>query len=214
MNAWTGPLAAFHRDLLERGKAVSTADGYAKHVEWLRDAVRVGPWDVDAEQLQSWVDGQGWSTHTRRKVLVSLRAFYAYGLNEGECARSPLAGLAAVPARHRGPTRIEPGVQWVEPIAGFVTWMEAGARKRSTIDQRRWWLIRLSETFADPWAVTGMDLALWLSRGDWAPETKRLGRSSVQQFYRWAEINGHVTVSPARELQPVIIPPRPAPTGP
>ena len=86
-----------------------------------------------------------------------------------------------------------------DPGAMARHWLEAGARKRSTIEQRRWWLIRLGETFAEPWQVTATDLALWLSRGDWAPETKRLGRSSVQTFYRWAEMVGRVPVSPARD---------------
>ncbi len=205
----------FAAELEAKGRAEATVDTYCKHVEWL--ACDVGgddPWEVTGRQLTAWLDDQLWSTSTRRKVLVSLRAFYGHGIHEGLCQRSPLAGIAAVPARPRGPQRIAPAPLWRQPIEGWLNWLDAGARMSSTITVRRWWLTRLGETFADPWAVTPEDLMLWLSRGDWAPETKRQGRSSVQSFYRWAEIVGHVSVSPARHLHAVTIPrtlPRPTP---
>jgi len=212
----TWPELVVWRAVLERQakRSPATVDGYCKHVGWLATDAGPGPWEVTPAELAAWLDDHNWSAQTRRKVLVSLRAFYAWGVHEGQCQRSPLAGLSALPPRTRGPVRMSPSPGWVEPIAGFLTALEAGARQLSTLEQRRWWLTRLSETYADPWTVTYTDLALWLSRGDWAPETKRLARSSVMTFYRWAELSGRVPVSPARDLASVMIPralPRPAP---
>ena len=212
--AWAAAVSGWRMMLEDSGRSMATVDGYVKHVTWLADDLDGDPWEVTPGRLREWVDGHSWSTHTRRKVLVSLRAFYRHGLDLGELARSPLAGLEAVPARKRGPSRLQVSARWQEPVAAFLTWMEAGARKASTIEQRRWWLIRLSETFADPWTVTPDDLGLWLSRGDWSPQTKRLGRSTVQLFYTWAENTGRVDRSPARLLPTVLIPralPRPTP---
>jgi integrase/recombinase XerC len=213
---WHAAVTAWATDLAET-RAQATADTYARHVSWLADAATADnpdPWTLPHGWLSGWLAGQHWSQETRRKVLVSLRAFYAWGIGEGWCARSPLAGLAAPPPRKRGPNRIQPTPQWREPLAAYFTHLEAGARRSGTIQTRRWWLTRLSETYADPWGLTPEDLALWLARTDLAPETKRSALASVRNFYAWALLCGHVTKSPADNMATILVPraiPRPAP---
>lgn len=213
-SAWVGWIKAFGQGQSDAGKSEATVESYCRHVDWLSEAYPEGPWHVTPQQLETWLDDHNWSAHTRRKVLVSLRAFYAWGIHEGECQRSPLAGLSAIPPRRRGPARAELSPLWAEPVETFLAWLRSGARRDSTIEQRRWWLVRLSETYSDPWSVTASELARWISRDDWSPQTKRLARSSVQNFYRWAELDERVAVSPARSLPVVSTPrarPRPAP---
>lgn len=216
LTPWAATLAAWHPRLAEC-RAPSTVETYLRHLEWLAldlaDA-HPDPWTLPPVAVSGWLADHNWSTETQRKILVSLRAFYGWGINEGLCRRSPLAGLAAPPKRRRGPARLKPSPLWAEPVEGYLTHLAAGARRASTIQLRSWWLIRLSETYADPWTVTTADLAVWLARADWAPETKRLGLSSVRGFYTWAEDSRLVDRSPARGLAPVARPralPRPAP---
>jgi site-specific recombinase XerD len=212
--AWDDGIEAYRERIDDGRRSPETVATYVKHVGWLADDVGGDPWELGHSALSSWLDDHNWSAHTRRKVLVSLRGFYVYGVHEGLCARSPLAGLSAVPPRRRGPNRMVFPDRWQEPVQSYLDWLEAGARRSTTADQRRWWLLRLAETYADPWAVTVTDLSLWLSRTDLAPQTKRLGRSSVRTFYQWAETTGRVERSPARDLPSVIIPralPRPMP---
>lgn len=211
---WRSALSEYADHLDNGTRSPATIETYCKHVGWLAAHSTAEPWSVDHAALSEWLDDHNWSAHTRRKVLISLRAFYAFGIHEGLCERSPLAGLSSLPARRRGPNRLTFPAKWQEPIEDFMTWMEAGARRSSTAEQRRWWLLRLAETFADPWAITLTDLTLWLSRSDLAPNTKRLGRSSVRVFYQWAETTGRIDKSPARDLPSVLIPralPRPMP---
>lgn len=196
-----------------RDRSDLTVRHYELHVGWLAAALPdVDAWEVTPGQITGWVDAQNWSANTRRKVLTALRAFYAQGINDGLCSRSPLAGVSAIPPRTRGPEQLAATPQWRRPLQEFCEWMQAGNKAPGTVRLRRWHVVRLSETFADPWTVTRKDLALWLSRGDWSPATRRSTRSSLQVFYEWAELEGHVQISPARNLPKITAPralPRP-----
>ena len=213
---WTAVVGSWAEQLRGKGKAPATIDGYAQHLGWLsRDlgGSFPDPWSVTSKALTEWLGDHAWSAHTRRKVLVSIRGFYTWGVLDGRCQRSPMAGIPTVPPRKRGPARLTVPELWEEPLAAFLTALAASARQPGTLEQRRWWVTRLAETYADPWAVTTPDLALWLSRDDWAPATKRLAVSSVRTFYRWAERTGYVEKSPAADLDPVRVrrsQPRPA----
>lgn len=82
-----------------------------------------------------------------------------------------------------------------------------------TLDMKRWWLGRLSEVSADPWAVTTQQLATFLSNRDDGPSHKRAGRSTLRAFYGWAVKVGYLKESPAAGLEVVRVPralPRPA----
>lgn len=215
IKAWHEALVGFSRWLDESGRAVATCEGYIKHVTWLAD-VAADPWALRSAELQAWMDAHHWSAQTRRKVLVSLRCFYAWGVAEGLCQWAPTAGLACAEPRKRGSRRLAVPPVWAEAISGFLLWQQSSSRSVGTLEQRRWWLGRLAEVCADPWAATPQQLATWLSTPDWSPETKRAGRASVRSFYRWAVLAGHLESSPADRLDSVLIAralPRPTPAA-
>lgn len=102
---------------------------------------------------------------------------------------------------------------WEAAEAGFVAWLRAAGRSKSTIRLRRHYVRQLAVRFGDPWTVTGDELAGWLAGPEWMPETRKSARSSVRMFYRWAVASGRVAVSPADGLDSVRVPralPRPA----
>ncbi|MEJ7831737.1 MAG: tyrosine-type recombinase/integrase [Nocardioides sp.] len=214
VSRWPSAIGEFERHLHDTGRAEATASGYAKHLVWLSDAVSCGPWQLSTSELAAWLDGQNWSRETRRKVLVSLRAFYGWGVAESLVEWAPTAGLPSSVPRTRGPGPRPMPPAWVEPFTAYSAACRAGSRSEDTIKLRRWWLRRLGEVSKDPWLVTGEQLAQWLSNPDWAPETKRSARSTLRSFYRWAVKAGRVAASPAEDLDSVLIPrslPRPAP---
>lgn len=213
---WGEALEGFGRWLGESARSVATQEGYLKHVGWLADECADDPWAVTSEDLEGWLSSRRWSAATRRKVMVSFRCFYAWGVADGHCQWSPTAGLASSEQRKRGgPAKPMPPA-WAGPLVQFVQWQQAGGRSQGTIQQRRWWIGRLAEVAPDPWRVTTQQLAVWLSCPDWSPETRRLGRASVRTFYRWAVIAGHLERSPAEHLNAVRVPralPRPTPSS-
>lgn len=216
-DAWRSALRDWESAALMADKSPSTAYEYARHVSWLAGdmaATCPEPWDLSPVALEEWLDRQGWSVHTRRKVLVSLRAFYTWGIYEGHCQRSPLAGLAAAPRRAPGPRRTPVPPRWQRAVDEWLTSLRATSASEGSIENRRTRIVALAETYADPWRVTTTDLERYLARDDWAPETKRGARSVARTFYSWAVRAGHTQHNPAEPLAPVRVPrsmPRPAP---
>jgi len=199
--------------VLGHQRARATVETYVKHVRWLAvDVAGMRPCEVTSAVLEDYLRRQRWSRGTRAKALVSLRAFYAWAMDEGLCSRSPLAGVT-VDHRKPGPAPVSPRmVAWAQPIAEFCTSLRAGGRCAGTVGVRRCHLFALSELYADPWQVTADDLALYLSRTDITPEYRRAMRNSVTTFYRWAAKTGRIELDPAADLQSVLIPralPRP-----
>jgi hypothetical protein len=189
--AWSEGLEAVAVERAQRGTSEATIETYRKHVGWLATAVcGDDPWEVTPAQIRGWIETTNWSKSTLGKVMVSLRAFYAVGIRNVWCQKSPLAGISGVPGRKRGPEQIKAPPLWQQPISGYLDWVTAGNRSSGTLDVRRWWLIRLAETYADPWAVSAKDIVTWLSRDDWKRNTKRSGRSAARGFYDWAEMEG------------------------
>jgi len=215
-DAWADALAGFSKHLCTRPRPLtpSTLDSYLRDIAHLRDGVTGGPWTLTTRAVSSWLNGRHWSRRTRLRVLVSLRAFYRYGITAGLCDRSPLVGLTTVTLKKSGPQRRQPTPLWSEHVEDFQRHLAAGGRSPATIDHYGRRLLFLSEAFADPWAVTTDDLADYLSRPDWTPNTKRMYRATIQRFYAWARRSGRTTHDPAADLDPVRIPrklPRPAP---
>lgn len=106
--------------------------------------------------------------------------------------------------------------RWIEAIDGWSDWMRAAGRAETTIKKRRYHLARLMEQHlhTSPWKLTSDDLAGWLSRQHWAPETRRGYRASLRCFYIWGMRAKHIKASPAADLPTVRIPrsvPRPTP---
>lgn len=217
VSAWEGPVSAWGRHLLASGRSDATTAGYVHHVRALalaHETTAPDPWALTPAMLAHYLERQHWSQGTRRRVLVSLRAFYGWAVANGHAARSPLAGLPTTTPKTRGPDALPLPPTWAEHAAAWAAHMRAGGRAESTIAVRMGWLRRIASTYADPFAVTADDLALYLSRSDWSPETKRSARGTAATFYRWAVRTGRTEHNPAEQLDAVRIPralPRPAP---
>jgi site-specific recombinase XerD len=193
-------------------RSYSTRVVYLRHVRWLSEASTVGPWDLESRELLMWLDGQNWSRDTRRKVLVSVRAFYAWGVGAGHIEWAPTAGLPSSARRTPGPQARPWPEAWRAPVDNYVAALRAGSRSEGTIRQYLFRLRQLAELAADPWAITSQQLAQWLSNGDWSPQTKRCSRVAAGSFYRWAVKAGHIAESPTTDLETIRVPrglPRP-----
>lgn len=212
--AWQQAIDGFAEHLAESGRSAATREGYLKHVQWLADGADVGPWELTTAELERWLESRRWSAETRRKVVVSLRAFYAWASAGGRCEWAPTAGLPTAAFKRPGPSQRQVSPEWADALDGFLTHLRAGGRSVGTQGQRRWYLLRLAEVCPSPWRVTPDQLARWVANDDWAPETRRLARSTVQTFYAWAVEAGRIEESPAARLPSVRTPrrlPRPAP---
>lgn len=212
---WSEAVEAFAEHLRVQGRqAQPTRWQYVQHVRWLAESMSVGPWLLTSAQLLGWLEVRGWSRETRRKVLVSLRAFYAWAVAHGRLDWAPTAGLPSAESRRRGPAPAALPPAWRGPAYDFTAWLQASAKSPGTVGQYGYRLKLLSEVAADPWAVTTMQLAAWVSNPDWSPQTKRSSIVAVRAFYRWAVLAGHVEVNPTDGLDMVRVPrraPRPAP---
>lgn len=214
---WRSHLRDWAEHLSASGAAESTASGYGYHVRTLAAAHAASadsPADLTPAMLAHWLDSQNWSQHTRRKVLVSVRAFYVWVMDNGHASRSPLAGIPLTAPRSPGPQAGALPRLWAEPVAAWLAHLRAGGRAAGTVRVRHAWLGTLAQTYADPWQVSTDDLALFLARSDWTAETRKSARASVRGFYRWAESAGRILANPAARLSPVLTPralPRPAP---
>lgn len=213
--AWAGAVDGFAAHLRAAGTVKQvTQTGYAQHVRRLADGVTAGPWDLTTGELSSWIEAQNWSIETRRKVVVSLRQFYAWAVAERHIEWAPTAGIARAARRRPGPRAEDLAPPWSGPVADYVATLRAGSRSERTIEQYLVRLRGLSRVAADPWTVTTQQLAQWLSNPDWAPATKRCARVAVGSFYRWAVTHGRIDVSPTMGLDTIRVPrslPRPAP---
>lgn len=212
---WQVALAGFAAELAGREISPATSAGYHKHVGWLAAAdLADSPWEVSTRDLRAWLDGHHWSYDTRRKVLVSIGQFYAWGVDQGLVEWSPTAGVPRRAARAPGPSRRPWPAAWVEPVDGYVSSLQASGKSPLTVDQYLVRLRMLAGLSPDPWRITTGQLEQWLSNPDWAQQTKRTSANSVRSFYRWATRAGHLEVSPAAELGTIRVPrslPRPAP---
>jgi integrase len=102
--------------------------------------------------------------------------------------------------------------EWEHALAEWQSWMRAAHRPSTTIKLRSYQLHRFAadNEAHSPWALTISDLATWLGSHDWKPETMRSYRACLRAFYAWAQLVGHVDVSPANQL-PAVRPPRSLP---
>jgi integrase/recombinase XerC len=105
---------------------------------------------------------------------------------------------------------------WQAAVDEWVRYLRAAGRAESTIRLRRLHIERaLTWINRDPWSVTHDDLAGYMALNVWEPETRKSVRASIQGFYQWGELVGHVEVDPSRKLPSVTVPggrPKPAPT--
>lgn len=192
--------------LVHQQRAQATAETYAKHVRSLAAAMSDAElWDVTPARLDAWIRSQSWSTSTRSKVLVSIRAFYVWAMDEGLAATSPVAGVAVSHTRP-GPLPAVPRSEaWAQASTDYLTHLRAGGRAEGTMKLRRWQLHDLSELHVDPWAITSNDLALWVAKPDLSGEYRRSLRGTARSFYGWAVKTDRCSHNPALQLDPVLI---------
>ncbi|WP_183407107.1 tyrosine-type recombinase/integrase [Nocardioides marmorisolisilvae] len=214
MKAWEPALGGFREHLVASDRAAATVETYVRNVRWLAAAYPADPWAVTSTELGAWLDAQSWSTETRRKVLLAIRAFYAWAVRRGLVEWAPVAGLPSAKPRKRGPRLLTFPEAWSDDVAGFEAWLRAGGRAEGTIAARRFHLLKLAEVCADPWRVDSTRLAVFLACPDWSPEYRRALRTTLREFYRWGVRAQRIAASPADELDPVMRPrtlPRPTP---
>jgi integrase/recombinase XerC len=84
------------------------------------------------------------------------------------------------------------------------------------VNLRRYQMGRFANDHAgsSPWSMEPNDLAEWLARHEWSPETLRSYRSALRSFYGWAHASGLVDADPSRLLRKITTPPpRPRPAS-
>lgn len=212
---WAAVLAGFRTYVRGLGRRHSTWETYATYLHRLA-ADHADPFAVDGVQLAAWLDTgvPGWSAQTRRSAMATLRVFYGWAVRAGYLEASPALELVS-PVRSSAGDRAAPVLTaaWSTALDDFEQSLKAAGRAAGTIRLRRWHLGQLGGLYADPYAVSGDDLAAWLGGPSWAPESRKSARASLRVFYRWAAVTGRLTPSPAEHLEPVAIPralPRPA----
>ena len=215
-DAWAAALKGFSAYLALLPLKADTAARYVADVQRLGFGAPVGPWEITPKWLGGWMAEHNWSKATSKRVMVSLRAFYSWGIGADQCEHSPLIGMPGSVSRGiTGPEPVRPKMRWLDPIYAFLRTLEAGGRAPGTIRIYRVRLTALSYVFRDPWTVTYQNLVDYLARADWSPEYKHQARTTIMMFYRWAERQGYVMESPAQDLEPVKrvrALPRPTPT--
>lgn len=214
MSTWATALDGFGEHLADTGRSTATAAGYCKHVGWLAESAPAGPWELSSRELLTWLDGQRWSAETRRKVVVSIRTFYAWAVADGRLEWAPTAGIPAGTRCAPGPRARPLPEPWAVPVEEWVATLRACSRSEGTISQYLVRIRMLSRLATSPWSITGQQLAAWLSNPDWSPQTKRSSGVAVTGFYRWAVKVGRIERSPADDLGTVRVPrslPRPVP---
>lgn len=218
---WKHDVQDWRTAVIAEGRlAAATVDAYLLHIGWLaRDLAGEvpDPWQVTAHRIEAWIDDHNWSSATRRKVLVSLRTFYGWGVLDGRCQRSPIAGVASLTRQKSGPKPVSRyPAAWHDPMYRYQDYLIAGGASRGTRRLYSYCLSNLAQHFPDPWSVTLPELVRYCARPDLAPETRKTIRSALRGFYRWAEETGAMPAdmaNPAAKLPPVRVPralPRPA----
>lgn len=111
----------------------------------------------------------------------------------------------------------DPSPGWVDAIHRHDDWLAAADHAPGTRRLRAYWIARFAATSGvpRPWAVSIDDVARFLARPDWSPETRKSARNSLRSFYSWGVAAGWVDRDPTAALPRIRIPTpvaRPTPT--
>lgn len=99
----------------------------------------------------------------------------------------------------------------------WVDWMRAQGLAPATIAQRRSLGADLIARVPGWRTATPDDIASWLARPGWSPETRKAARGAARSLYRWAVLTGRATADPTTVIPSVRVPrhtPRPCPDAP
>ncbi|QEO08878.1 tyrosine-type recombinase/integrase [Protaetiibacter larvae] len=93
---------------------------------------------------------------------------------------------------------------WSSAIADYLAAQRASSAATSTMYTRRQHLEHLARRIeVGPWCLTSEQLVDYIKAQEWARETQRGRRTTIDSFYRWAKRAGHVKRSPAKVLEKV-----------
>lgn len=95
-------------------------------------------------------------------------------------------------------------------LAQWIAWMRSSGAPETTIALRRYYLSRLTVDHPAVLTLTVDDLAEWMGRQAWSPNTRKSARSALRCYYGWAVHTGRIPASPAH-LLPAVKPPRARP---
>ncbi|MHA7275551.1 tyrosine-type recombinase/integrase [Arthrobacter sp. Hz1] len=205
---WEKAIADFTEALHRRGYAEATIEQRIKKVRALSRSVGVGPWAMEREQLEAWIDARP-TKESQRTYRSALRAFYRWGYQAGRVFEDPAAEIS-----HRT-QKLNVPVVWAKELQQYRSYLRAAGRPETTVRKRMDSLNLLArEAVAGPWSIAFDDLVEWMQGKRWATETRRGYRQTLQSFYSWAVATGRVDENPAALLPLVkasLPSPRPVP---
>ncbi|CAL8975459.1 Tyrosine recombinase XerC [Tessaracoccus sp. O5.2] len=207
---WADALEQLAAYMTRRDYSPATIERVAKHLRRFAGSVDLAPWDVGPHHITAWLESQHVTPAGLYAYRTSLRTFYRWAVATGRVLADPTEG----PRPHDHLRRLAPPA-WEHALTGWVRYLRASGKPRTTITTRLQQLRRLGrEIGAGPWEVTPDDLVDWLAGHRWSPATSRSVRSAVRSFYTWAVDLGHTTANPALALPVVrVSPPVPRPAG-
>lgn len=105
MNAWQTATEGFIAHLAAAGLAASTQATRRDHINRMRRQTgATSPWDLDAEDLTTWLATRQWAIETRRSVRQTLLQFFDWATKTGRIKSSPAIELphvsASIPIPH------------------------------------------------------------------------------------------------------------------
>lgn len=196
---WQDALNAFEATQASDGIAASTLQNRIKHVQRLAVSAECSPWQLSADELTAWLSTLEAHSATQAAHRLSVRAFYRWAVRAGHIDADPTEILFG-----RART-LEVPAAWQPELAAYRRHLRAGGRAESTTRQHLSTLGRFARAHPslNPFEVTLDDLLEYTGGKRWAAETRRLNRSVLRSFYKWAEDTGRVDANPAHAL-PVV----------
>lgn len=87
---WQQAIEGFLAHERAGGKRSNTNRARREHLNHLARRVTVGPWEVTADLLMDYLEGQEWATETRRGRRTTFQRFYGWGLYRGHVTLNPV----------------------------------------------------------------------------------------------------------------------------
>lgn len=101
--AWATAIDDFSAAQRVASLATATIQLRREQLQLLARSTELGPWEVQLEDLVSWLSERNWSQERRRSVRTTLRRFYFWAVNAHRIADSPAEGLPSVRAMRPSP---------------------------------------------------------------------------------------------------------------
>lgn len=87
---WQDAIEGFLAHERAGGKRTNTNRARREHLNHLARRVTVGPWEVTADLLMDYLEGQNWATETRRGRRTTFQRFYQWGHYRGRVELNPV----------------------------------------------------------------------------------------------------------------------------